>query len=140
MNTVLRWIKISRASLWLALLLAWSPALAREDLTATVRPAGRLVNGSQSVEVQVRVRCALEGVEVLEAFVYVVQDGNQSSFAGLPVTCGRKSGMQVFKVTVSAFDFPFHRGAARATVFILTEDPLTHETISADVSEPLKLR
>jgi hypothetical protein len=51
---------------------------------ASVSPEATLVEGGAAVLVDVTVRCA-GGSDVLEAFVYVTQDGQQSQFVPIPV-------------------------------------------------------
>jgi hypothetical protein len=62
-----------------ALLLA-PRAAAQEALAVEVAPTARLIQGGKAVVVQVTVTCPT-GAEVLEAFLYVNQDGNQGEFA-----------------------------------------------------------
>jgi hypothetical protein len=136
-------------ALGLALILALSvpvarPAFARETfareaLLVHIVSVGRIVDDGQAVRVHVLVRCALPGVQVLEAFIYVVQDGRQSNFAGLPVTCGPRPRIQLLTVRVSALDFSFQRGTAQASAFILLLDPVTQQTVSAGDSRALTL-
>ena len=57
------------------------------------------------------------GAEVLEAFVYVNQDGNSTNFTGLRVTCDGQP--HASNVTVTASGFLLHRGAASASGYLL---------------------
>jgi hypothetical protein len=91
-------------------------ALAQETVTAQIAKKAFLVDDGQAVLVTVTVACAA-GSEVLEAFVYVVQDGNTSQFAGVPAVCDGLA--HTFQVRVSALDTPFHPGRATASGFVL---------------------
>jgi hypothetical protein len=88
------------------------------NLAAQIARTALLENGGQSVAVTVTVICPAGG-EVLEAFLYVSQDGNTSSFAGIPVTCDSKPHTTV--VHPSSFDTPFHEGRAQASGYVLLE-------------------
>ena len=82
----------------------------------SIGPNGRILEGGHAVHVSVTASCP-EGEEVLEAFVYVTQGGNQSRFAGVSVTCnGRRQPRQV---RVAAQDFLFQRGSVRASGYML---------------------
>jgi hypothetical protein len=52
-------------------------AAAQEALAVEIAPTARLIQGGKAVVVQVTVTCPT-GAEVLEAFLYVHQDGNQA--------------------------------------------------------------
>lgn len=113
---------------------------ALESLSVDIKKEARLVEGGQSVELKGKVRCAVENFEVLEAFVYIVQDGNNSEFAPIPVSCTGRPNAEVFYVIVSGLDFVFHPGEATASVFILLVDPLTEETLSLSEVENIRIR
>ena len=116
----------------------WVPTLAPVELSAEIARNVRLVEGGQAAELMVRVRCQ-PGLSTLEAFVYVVQDGQQSALAGLPVTCtGRWARLQV-RVAASP-EAPFHAGAAQASAFLLLQDPATGQTYSASPTQAVRLR
>jgi len=91
-------------------------AAAHGTLSARITRHGRLVDGGQAVIVRVRVACPA-GVEVLEAFVYVTQDGNESQFAPIPLVCQDRP--RTYRIRVEAQELPFHRGRARASGYVL---------------------
>jgi hypothetical protein len=93
-----------------------SAAVGQETVTATIGKKATLVDDGQAVLVTVTVACAA-GSEVLEAFVYVTQDGNTSQFAGIPVVCDGTA--HTFTVRVPALDSPLHLGKATASGYVL---------------------
>ena len=97
-------------------LLPAAGALAQETLTIQVAKKAALVDGGRAVAVTVTVTCP-SGSEVLEAFVYVVQDESQSLFAPLQVTCDGTTHTQTVEVPAGAT--PFHAGSARVSGYIL---------------------
>lgn len=92
------------------------PALAQESVTFKIGKNSVLLDGGQAVRVTVTASCSAGGA-VLESFVYVVQDGNQSQFAGIPLQCD--GARHRFTVRVNALDFLFHEGPAQASGFVL---------------------
>src|SRR3712207_5488244 len=60
-----------------------------------------LIDAGQAVLVSVKARCPV-GYEVLEAFVYISQDGNESDFGFFGLTCNGKQ--QRFVVRLNTFD------------------------------------
>ena len=116
-----------------------APAAAAQEKTtlqAQFAKQGALVEGGLAVDVRVTVRCPA-GYRVLEAFAYVTQDGNQSQFAPIPVVCDGKR--HTYTVRVRGFE-PFHRGTARASGYILVENPETGATQSVSPTAEIKLR
>jgi hypothetical protein len=91
-------------------------ATAQETLVVEVAKKAALVDGGQAVELQVTVVCPA-GAEVLEAFVYVTQNGNQSPFAFFQPVCDGAS--HTFTVQVQAVDFLFQRGKAQVSGYLL---------------------
>jgi hypothetical protein len=86
---------------------------------ASVAPQATLVDDGAAVIVSVTVSCA-GGSDVLEAFVYVTQDGQQSRFTPLAVRCGGRA--RTYEVRVPAPDgTTFHAGAASASAFVLVD-------------------
>jgi hypothetical protein len=84
---------------------------------ASIAPEATLVENGAAVIVSVTVSCA-GGSDVLEAFVYITQNGQQSPFAGIPVRCGGK--VRTYSVRVPAPEGTlFHAGAASASGFVL---------------------
>ena len=102
------------------LALALAPATARSAprsaFAAEIEKKATLVEGGAAVLVRIAVTCPA-GSEVLESFVYVVQDGNTSNFAPVPVACDSTS--RTYTVRVNATDFRFERGKARASGYVL---------------------
>lgn len=95
-----------------------------------------LENGDVRIGVQVRCDPA---DQVLEAFAYISQEGNQSQFSGIPVSCTGKQGR--YEVVVRAYpDMPFVRGEAHASVYILLYNPDTGQTQSGGDSQVIEIR
>ena len=86
---------------------------------ASIAPQAMLVEGGDAVLVGVTVRCA-GGSDVLEAFVYVSQDGQQSAFVPIPVRCGGRARTYVVRVPAPE-GFAFHAGTASASGFVLVD-------------------
>ena len=57
------------------------------------------------------------GAEVLEAFLYVTQDGNQSQFASFQPICDDTP--HTFTVRAQAVGFRFHVGEAQVSGYVL---------------------
>jgi hypothetical protein len=117
-----------------------SIAYARESVTVKIYPQATLVAEGQAVEVTVKVACDLSSGEVLEAFVYVVQDGNQSNFAAIPVVCDGRQHESLIRVAMFPDGLAFHRGTAIASAFVLLLDPVTGGTVSGDDTRTVKIR
>jgi hypothetical protein len=98
-----------------ALLLA-PPAAAQESLAVEIAPTARLIQGGKAVDVQVTATCPT-GAEVLEAFLYVNQDGNQGEFAFFRPICD--STPHTFTVRARAVGFRYHVGAAQVSAYVL---------------------
>jgi hypothetical protein len=119
-------------NLWAGTALAGAPLKVWVDHNGSLSPNGEVVTVSG------KIRCA-PGYEVLEAFIYVVQDQNSSQFAALPVTCDGR--MHPFVVTVLAYpDSGFHAGAATTSGYILLQDPITGNTVSTSPTGSVRLR
>lgn len=116
------------------------PALAGQQLSVTIGKTATLVEGGQAVELRIRTVCAIEAVQVLEAFVYVTQDGNTSQFAPIPVSCGDRSKPQKAIVRVPALDFLFHEGEANVSGYILVYDPVTGIDYSTSPTGVIRIR
>lgn len=98
-----------------------TPAMAGTELRVRVELGGRakIVDEGASATIRVAGTCTA-GAQVLEAFVYITQDGNTSSFGSFPLVC---DGLRhAWRVEVQAFDAPFHAGAATASGYALIED------------------
>jgi hypothetical protein len=107
-------------------------------VSVDIRPKGTISADGLNAVVRVRVRCPSQP-PVLEAFMYITQEGNESQFAGLNLTCdGRWHRMAV---SVDAFEeAPLHAGRANATAFILLCDETTGECIDGQDSRRIFLR
>ena len=84
-----------------------------------------LDEGGVGVRVRVAGACT-SGADVLESFVYVVQDGFSSETARVPLLCDSTVHRSV--VLVPMADFPLHSGSATASAYALVMDPDTSET------------
>ena len=86
---------------------------------ASIAPQAALSDNGDAVIVNVTVRCA-GGSDVLEAFIYVTQEGNQSPFTPIGVRCGGKARTYAVSVTAPA-GTDFHAGNASASAFVLVD-------------------
>ena len=88
--------------------------------TAQIAPEADRLKGGKFVSVAVTVTCG-SGETVLEAFVYLVQNGMQSPFAPIRgVVCDGTP--HVYAVTVAApAGERFRRGEAQASGYVLTD-------------------
>jgi hypothetical protein len=98
-----------------ALLLA-PRAVAQEAPTVEIASTARLLQGGKAVAVQVTVTCPT-GETVLEAFLYVNQDGNQGRFASFQPVCD--GSPHTFTVRAQAVDFRYQVGQATVSAFVL---------------------
>jgi hypothetical protein len=98
-----------------ALLLA-PRAAAQEGLAVEIAPTARLIQGGKAALVQVTVTCPA-GAEVLEAFLYVNQDGNQGEFAFFQPICDGTP--HTFMVRAQAVGFRYHPGEAMVSGYVL---------------------
>ena len=85
----------------------------------SVAPDAALADGGAAVIVAVTVSCA-GGSDVLEAFVYVTQDGQQSRFVPIPVRCGGRARTSSVRVPAPEAT-TFHAGSASASGFVLVD-------------------
>lgn len=115
-------------------------AFAQQQLSVDIGKTATLVDGGQAVELRIRTVCAIEGVEVLEAFVYVTQNANQSQFAPIPVSCSDKHRPQKATVVVPALDFLFQEGDANVSAYILVVDPVTGADYSVNGGGLIRIR
>jgi hypothetical protein len=93
-------------------------AVAQETVAIEVaRKATLLDGGGQVVELQVTVTCPV-GAEVLEAFLYVTQDSNQSPFAFFQPVCDGFA--HTFPVQIqAAAGFVFQQGRVQVSGYLL---------------------
>jgi hypothetical protein len=120
-----------------AALLSVAPAsvAATKEITFSVEPVAVSSADGTTLTVRVTVSCPAN-YSVLEAFVYVVQGGQQSNFVGIPLTC-RPSG-QEYTLTVPAPEGQaWTEGDASLSGFVLLERKST--TLSASPAAPLQV-
>jgi hypothetical protein len=98
-----------------ALLLA-PRAAAQEAPVVEIAPTARLLQGGKAVAVQVTVTCPT-GAGVLEAFLYVNQDGNQGQSASFQPICDGTP--HTFTVRAQANGFRYHVGEAQVSAYVL---------------------
>jgi hypothetical protein len=91
-------------------------AAAQEAPVVEIAPTARLLQGGKAVAVQVTVTCPT-GAEVVEAFLYVNQDGNQGQFASFQPICDGTP--HIFTVRAQADGFRYHVGEAQVSAFVL---------------------
>lgn len=103
----------------LAVLAAPASAVKPGPVQASIAPEATIVEGGAAVLVTLTVRCA-GGSDVLEAFVYVSQEGQQSPFTPIQVRCGGKARTYVVRVPAPE-GTTFQAGTAQASGFILVE-------------------
>lgn len=129
----MRRLLVLLAMVGLAGMLPAPAALAQETVTAQIAKKAVLVDDRLAVLVTVTATCTT-GSEVLEAFVYVVQDGVTSQFAGIPVVCD--DAAHTFTVRVAALDATFVPGRATASGYVL----ITTATGTASTSPTAEIR
>jgi hypothetical protein len=93
-----------------------SAATGLAALQVQIAPHATLHDRGQTVVFVVAATCD-PGSQVLEAFAYVVQQGNQSSFGPFQPVCDGKSHRH--RVRVQAQDRPFVAGPASVSGFVL---------------------
>jgi hypothetical protein len=98
--------------------LAMASPVSAGSLSASVDPTARLT-GSGDVLLRLTIDCAADHA-VLEAFVYVTQEGEQSSFASIPLQCG--SGRRVYMTRAAPGSAIFEPGPASVSGYILVQD------------------
>jgi hypothetical protein len=111
-----RLLRILVVLIGLGVLLLAPRAAAQEALAVEIAPTARLLQGGKAVAVQVTVTCPT-GAEVLEAFLYVNQDGNQGEFAFFQAICD--GSPHTFTVRAQAVGFRYHVGQAQVSAFVL---------------------
>ena len=135
-----RWFRFLVAAILSAALASFAaPAIAQPTgLRVRVGMGGsaRLLDGGRAVALRVGGVCS-PGAKVLEAFVYVTQDGFTSQMPGIPLTCDGTFHSSV--VRVDALDAPFHAGEATSSAYALVEDPKTGQTASHSPFRPITI-
>ena len=105
----------------LALALGLSPRVsAKPKVTVDLATVVQIVDSGDAVLIDVAVSCSKKTV-VLEAFVYVNQDGFQGDFAAIPVSCTGKSITYTIRAEATE-EFSYRPGEAHASAFVLVED------------------
>ena len=105
----------------LTFLLAVAPSvLARPKVAVDLATTATIVDNGDAVLIEVTVSCPKKST-VLEAFVYVNQDGFQGDFAPIPVTCTGKPTTYTIRAA-SSEEFSYHPGEAHSSAFVLIED------------------
>lgn len=101
--------------------LSASPASAARPgpVEASIAPEATLVDNGAAVLVSVTISCA-GGSDVLEAFVYVTQDAQQSPFTPIPVRCGGHARTYTVRVPAPEGTL-FHVGTASASGYVLVD-------------------
>ncbi|HEX9410591.1 MAG TPA: hypothetical protein VF986_02710 [Actinomycetota bacterium] len=90
------------------------------DVPVRVASVGKIIEDGSAAMVRVATVCP-RGWGVLESFVYLVQDGNQSFEGFFTPSCD--GARHAYKVRVEAVDFTFHQGEATASAYILLMGP-----------------
>jgi hypothetical protein len=109
-----------------------------DDVKVRIRRNATISEDGLHMLVRLRVRCPAEP-PLLEAFVYINQDGNESQFGGLNPTCDGSWHRSTARV--DAFEeAPFHPGRAVATAFVLLCDEAGTECVSGEGSRRIRLR
>jgi len=125
----------------LGFLLLSKPAHATTEAVVPVLEIGKgasLSAGGKAVAVPIEVQCS-QRWEVLEAFVYIVQNTSQSSNAPIPVDCGIDRPRR-YNVEVFAGDAPFEQGEAVATAYVLLQDPNSSTTVPLNDTATISIR
>jgi hypothetical protein len=87
--------------------------------------SARFDQGGVGVQIPVAGRCS-SGAEVLEAFIYVNQDGSSTEWGIIPLQCD--GAWHRWVVLVPKGEVPLHEGPATASAYALVTDPKTGET------------
>lgn len=127
---------------WIAVIVLatsmWAPpASAEEVVIADVAPTATLVGAGESADIQVTVTCP-KRLDVLEAFVYITQDGYTSQFAGIGIRkC--KGKPVTYTLRVHSLEQPFHPGEASASSYVLVYNQDQTDTISGGEFQPITI-
>lgn len=112
-------------------------ASAQQTVIADLAPTATLVGEGEAATIDVTVTCPKKH-DVLEAFVYITQDGYTSQFAGIGI--GKCRGKPVtYTVTVRPLEQPFHRGEASASSYVVVYTPDHSDTISGGEFQPITI-
>ncbi len=121
-----------------AAMVAPSAVSAEGKVVADLAESATLVGAGEAADIEVTVTCPKRH-DVLEAFVYITQDGYTSQFAGIGIKkC--KGKPVTYTVRVRAFeDTPFHRGGASASSYVVVYSADGSETISGGEFQPITI-
>jgi hypothetical protein len=116
-----------------------TPVFAQGRVQVSIDQNGLLLNGGQSAQVTVTVKCSPGNAEIIEAFVYITQEGIQSNFAPIPVVC--RGGSNMYQITISTSGGEtLKTGLAHASAYILISHPKTGRTTSGQASGSIILQ
>ena len=117
---------------------AAAPVASAQEVVVDLGSHATLVGAGEAATIDVTVSCPKKH-DVLEAFVYITQDGFTSQFAGIGIRkC--KSKPREYTVTVRALDQPFHAGEAFASAYVLVTTPSGNDTISGGDSQAITIQ
>lgn len=114
-----------------------APPAAAQTIVADIAPTATLVGEGEAVTLDVTVTCPKKH-DVLEAFVYVTQDGYTSQFAGIGIQkC--KGKPITYTLTVRPLEQPFHRGEATASSYVAVYNQDHTDTFSGGEFQPITI-
>ena len=114
------------------------PAAAQDNVTADLAPTATMVAGGEAADIRVIVTCPKKH-DVLEAFIYITQDGQTSHFSGIGIRKCKDKPI-TYTVRVRSFeDTPFHPGEASASSYVLVSTPDGSGTISGGEFQPITI-
>ena len=126
------WKAVIAAALLGPVVVSLAAPAAAQGLALDVAKKAHLVGGGETALVVVTAECPAGG-ELLEAFVYLNQDGHSTQFGGINIPCDGEP--HTVTASVTALDFTLHPGKASASGYMLLT---TGQSISP--SFPVRLR
>ena len=111
-----RSLRILIVLLGLAVLAPVPAATAQDGVAVEFAPTARILKGGKAVAVKGTATCPA-GAEILEAFLYVNQNGNQGVFAPFHPTCDGTS--HSFVVRAAPDGFRYRKGEASVSGYVL---------------------
>jgi hypothetical protein len=112
-----------------------APSARQDQVPVQLGSRGQIGGGNQTASVRLRTKCP-PGWGAIEAFAYLTQDGNTSSFGYFTPTCDGAS--HTYTITVGAIDSSFREGEATGTAYVLLIGP-NGETRSGGDTRPVTL-
>jgi hypothetical protein len=112
-----------------------APGTTEAQVPVRLGSRGTIGGGGQTASVRLRVVCP-PGWGAIEAFAYITQDGNTSSFGYFSPTCDGAS--HTYTIKVEAIDSSFHEGEATGTAYVLLMGP-NGQTRSGGDTRPVTL-